>query len=95
MGGSSSMVSDVGFLMNLSFPADARLVSAFRDMVAQAVRQAGGDDAHARRCGEQAAAFVSSSAEAGSDANILAVLVQLGPPIQVIVSGRTLTLEAS
>ena len=83
-----------GFLMNLSFPADARLVSAFRDMVAQAVRQAGGDDAHAKHCGEQAAAFVTASPDAQSASTTLAIRVRLGPPIEVIMNGQTLTLES-
>ena len=88
-------MNSVGFHLNLSFPADARHVSAFRDLVAQAVRQAGGEEAHARRCGEQAAGFVTASADGQSDSSALTIVVQLGPPIQVSVSGRTLTLELS
>ena len=33
-------MNDVGFLLNLSFPAEARQVSALHDVIVQAVRQA-------------------------------------------------------
>ena len=87
-------MSAVGFLLNLSFPAEARHVAALRDVVAQAVRQAGEDEARARAFAEQAAALLSESADQQSAAGgVLTVAVELGPPIRVIVAGRRLTFD--
>ena len=87
-------MSAVGFLLNLSFPAEARHVSALRDVVAQAVRQAGGDDGRARAFADKAAALLRESADQQAAAGgTLSVAVELGPPIQVIVGGRRLTLD--
>ena len=41
-------MSETGFLLNLSFPAEARHVEALQDVIVQAVRQAGGDEGRAR-----------------------------------------------
>ena len=84
-------MSDVGFLLNLSFPAEARHVSALHDVIVQAVRQAGGEEALARRLAQQAAALLQESAH-GQPGN-MAMVVHLGPPIRVTVGGRTLTLD--
>jgi hypothetical protein len=84
-------VSNVGFLLNLSFPAEAHHVAALRDVVLQAVRQAGGEEARARAFAEQVAALVRESANGQSDAQ-LTVAIDLGPPLQAIVGGRTVTL---
>jgi hypothetical protein len=84
-------VSDVGFLLNLSFPAETRHVSALHDVIVQAVRQAGGDDAPARRLAQQAAALLQESA--GGQPGAMTMVVHLGPPIQVTIGGRTLTLD--
>ena len=82
----------MGFLLNLSFPAEARHVVALQDVVAQAIRQAGGDDNRAREFAEQAAALLrDASAQSGTDR--MTVVVELGPPIQVIVGDRTLTFD--
>ena len=86
-------MSAVGFLLNLSFPAEARHVAALRDVVAVAVRQGGGDEARARAFADQAAVMLSESADQQAAAGgTLTVAVELGPPIQVLVGGRTLTL---
>ena len=82
----------VGFFLNLSFPAEARHVVALRDVVAQAVKQAGGDEGSARAFADQAAALVHESAGQHADGGTLTVTVELGPPIQVRVGGQTLTL---
>ena len=84
-------MSDVGFLLNLSFPAEARHVSALHDVIVQAVRQAGGEDAPARRLAQQVATLLQESANGQPGA--MTMVVHLGPPIQVTVGGRTLTLE--
>jgi hypothetical protein len=84
-------VSDVGFLLNLSFPAEARHVSALHDVIVLAVRQAGGDEAPARRLAQQAAALLEESA-AGRPGD-MTMVVHLGPPIQVTIGGRTLKLD--
>ena len=81
----------MGFQLNLSFPAETRHVAALCDVIAQAVRQAGGDEARARAFAEQAAALLHESA-AHANPGTLIVAVELGPPIQVIISGRRLTL---
>jgi hypothetical protein len=85
-------VSTVGFLLNLSFPAEARHVAALRDVVAVAVKQAGGDEARAHAFADKAAALMSESAGQHADVSTLTVTVELGPPIQVRVGGQTLTL---
>ena len=82
----------MGFLLNLSFPFEARHVAALRDVVAVAVKQAGGDEARARAFADQAAALVSESAGQQADGGTFTVTVELGPPIQVICAGRRLTL---
>lgn len=81
----------VGFLLNLSFPAEAHHVTALRDVVVQAVRQAGVDEGRARAFADEAAALVSASAD--QHAGTMSVSVELGPPIQVICAGRRLTLD--
>jgi hypothetical protein len=85
-------VSNVGFLLNLSFPAEAHHVAALRDVVLQAVRQAGGDEGRARDFAEQVAALLRESANGQSDDAPLTIAIDLGPPIQAIVGGRTVTL---
>ena len=84
-------MSDVGFLLNLSFPPESRHVSALHDVIVQAVRQAGGDEAPARRLAQQAAALLQESADDRPGA--MTMVVHLGPPIQVTIGGRTLTLD--
>ena len=85
-------MSAVGFLLNLSFPAEARHVTALRDVVALAVRQAGGEDERARAFADQAAALLSEAADQQAAAGgSLTVAVELGPPIVVLVGGRRLT----
>jgi hypothetical protein len=86
-------VSDVGFLLNLSFPAEARHVVALHDLILQAVRQAGGDEGRARDFAEQAAAVLRESANGKPGTGEIAISVELGPPIQVRVGSRTLTLD--
>ena len=82
----------MGFQLNLSFPAETRHVAALCDVIAQAVRQAGGDEARARAFADQAAALLHESA-GQTDPGALVVAVELGPPIQVTISGRRLTLD--
>jgi hypothetical protein len=84
-------VGDVGFLLNLSCPAEPRHVPALHDLIVQAVRQAGGEEAPARRLAQQAATLLQESAN-GRPGDITMV-VHLGPPIRVTISGRTLTLD--
>lgn len=83
----------MGFLLNLSFPAEPRHVTALHDVIVQAVRQAGGDDGLARRLAEQAAALLHESANGQPDSGAMTMVVHLGPPIQVTIGGRTLTLD--
>ena len=85
-------VGDVGFQLNLSFPAETRHVAALCDVIAQAVRQAGGDEGRARAFADQAAALLRESA-GHTNPGTMTVAVELGPPIQVTVSGRRLTLD--
>lgn len=71
-------------------------MAALRDVVAQAVRQAGGDEARARGFAEKAAALLRESADLQPESGgTITVAVELGPPIQVIVAGRRLTLDQS
>jgi hypothetical protein len=86
-------VSGVGFLLNLSFPAEARHVSALHDLVVQAVRQAGGDEGRARDFAGQVAALAREFAGGQPRDSQLTVKLDLGPPIQAIVGGRALTLD--
>jgi hypothetical protein len=88
-------MSAVGFILNLSFPAEARHVSALGDLIAQAVRQAGGDERRAREFADEAAALIRDHAARQAGSGTLDVVVELGPPVQVIVGDRTLTLQAS
>ena len=85
-------MGDVGFQLNLSFPAETRHVAALCDVIAQAVRQAGGDEGRARAFADQAAALLRESA-GHTNPGTMTVAVELGPPIQVTVSGRRLTLD--
>jgi hypothetical protein len=86
-------VSAVGFLLNLSFPAEAHHVAALRDVVAQAVKQAGGDEGRANTFAEQAAALVSETAGQQAGGGTFTVAVELGPPIQVTCAGRRVKLD--
>ena len=81
----------MGFLLNLSFPAETHHVVALRDVVAQAVKQAGGDEGRANAFAEQAAALVNESAGQHASGGTFTVAVELGPPIQVICAGRRVT----
>ncbi len=84
-------MSDAGFLLNLSFPAEARHVVALHDVVVQAVRQAGGDEERARNFAEQVAALARESATGLPRDGRVTVKLELGPPIQAIVGGRTVS----
>ena len=86
-------MSAVGFLLNVSFPAEARHVAALRDVVAVAVKQAGGDEGRAHAFADKAAALVNASVGQHAEGGTLTVTVELGPPIQVRVGGQTLTLQ--
>ena len=86
-------MSSVGFLLNLSFPAEARHVTALHDVIVQAVRQAGGEDTPARRLAQQAAVILQESANGQPGSGAMTMVVHLGPPIQVTIGGRTLTLD--
>lgn len=88
-------MSDVGFLLNLSFPAEAHHVAALQDVVVQAVRQAGGDEGRARDFAEQVAAIARDSANGQPRDARVTVAIHLGPPIHAVVGGRTLTLGSS
>ena len=88
-------MGNVGFLLNLSFPAEARHASAVHDVIVQAVRQAGGNEGSARRLAEQAAALLKESANGQPESGPMTIAVELGPPIQVIFRGRTLKLDPS
>jgi hypothetical protein len=66
---------------------------AFHDVIVQAVRQAGGDEGRAREFAEQAAALLRESTNGTRGTGEIAVSLELGPPIQVSVGGRTLTMD--
>lgn len=85
----------MGFLLNLSFPAEARHVTALHDLIVQAVRQAGGDEGRARDFAGQVAELARESAGSQSRDGRLTIKLDLGPPIQAIVGGRTLTMGPS
>ena len=86
-------MNNVGFLLNLSFPAEVRHVTALHDLVVQAVRQAGGDEGRARDFAGQVAALAREFAGGQPRDSRLTVKLELGPPIQAIVGGRTLKLD--
>jgi hypothetical protein len=86
-------VSDTGFLLNLSFPAEPRHADALQDVIVQAVRQAGGDEARARDFAGRVADVARESAGRQPREARLTVKLELGPPIQAIVGGRTLKFE--
>jgi len=85
-------VSAVGFLLNLSFPAEPHHVGALRDVVAQAVKQAGGDEARANAFADLAAKMLNESAGQQAGGGTFTVALELGPPIQVRVGEQRLTL---
>lgn len=85
----------MGFLLNLSFPAEARHVAALHDVIVQAVRQAGGDEGLARDFAGQVAALARESAGSQPHDGRLTIRLELGPPLQAIVGGRTLTMDPS
>ena len=86
-------MSDTGFLLNLSFPAEARHVDALQDVIVQAVRQAGGDEGRARDFAGRVADVARESTGSQPREGRLTVKLVLGPPIQAIVGGRTLKFE--
>ena len=86
-------MSDVGFLLNLAFPAEAHHVVALHDLIVQAIRQAGGDEGRARDFAERAAALLRESTGGRPGIGEVAVSVKLGPPIQVSVGGQTLIFQ--
>ena len=88
-------MSEVGFLLNLSFPAEARHVAALHDLIVQAVRQAGGDEGRARDFAGQVAELARASAGSHLRDGRLTVKLHLGPPIQAIVGTQTLTMGPS
>ena len=83
----------MGFLLNLSFPAEARHVVAIQDVVVQAVRQAGGTEDRAREFAEAAAVLLREAASDQPGTDAMTAVLELGPPIQLTIGGRTLTLE--
>ena len=85
----------MGFLLNLSFPAEARHVAALHDVIVQAVRQAGGDEGRARDFAGQVAELARESAGSQPAGGKLTIKLDLGPPIQAIVGTQTLTMESS
>ena len=87
-------MSEVGFLLNLSFPAESRHVAALHDVIVQAVRQAGGDEGRARDFASRVAELARASAGSPPQDGRLTIKLDLGPPIQAIVGGRTLKLDA-
>ena len=82
----------MGFLLNMSFPAEARHVAALHDLIVQAVRQAGGDEGQARDFAKRVAALAREAASGQPRDGRLAVKLELGPPIQAIVAGQTVAL---
>ena len=86
-------MSDTGFLLNLSFPAEPRHFEALQDVVVQAVRQAGGDEGRARDFAGRVADVARESAGSQPREGRLTVKLVLGPPIQAIVGGRTLKFD--
>jgi hypothetical protein len=86
-------VDNVGFVLTLSFPAEARHVTALHDVIVQAVRQAGGNEGLAQRLAEQAAALLKEVTNGQPRSGAMTMAVYLGPPIQVTIGERTLTLE--
>jgi hypothetical protein len=87
-------VGDVGFLLNLSFPAEVRHVDALHDVIVQAVRQAGGDEGRARDFAGQVAELARASAGSQAHDGRLTIKLELGPPLQAIVGSRTLTMDS-
>lgn len=81
--------------MQLSFPADARHAAALRDVIVQAARQAGGSEERARDVAEQAVSLLRQSSDGHGGSDTLGIVLRLGPPIEVVVGGRTLTLDVS
>ena len=86
---------EVGFLLNVLCPADVRHVAALREVIVQAVKQAGGEEGRAVDFADRAAALIRDVTSATSDGDPLHVALELGPPIQVVAGGRTLTLDPS
>ena len=83
----------MSFLLNLSFPAEARHVTALHDLIVQAVRQAGGDEGRALDFAGQVAELARASAGSQSRDGRLTIKLDLGPPIQAIVGTQTLKLD--
>ena len=68
-------------------------MTALHDLIVQAVRQAGGDEGRARDFAGQVAELARESAGSQARDGRLTIKIDLGPPIQAIVGGRTLKLD--
>lgn len=82
------------FELHVSLPSDTRFAETARELAVHAARHAGCSDAKAHAFGDEVAGAVRGHLEMESPgATIPLVLRRTAGPIEVLVNGRTLTLD--
>ena len=81
--------------LNVSFPPDERFARTARDLVMQAGRQAGLDEARTRSVAEQIEEGVRSAigAAPANGASVPLVVRLSGQTVEVVLNGRSLRLD--
>ena len=83
------------FELNVSLPHDARFAETARDLAVHAARQAGCAEAKADAFGRTVEGVIRECLEdATSDASLPLVVRCNRGPIEVVVNGQTITLDA-
>jgi hypothetical protein len=84
----------VRFELTLSLPADVRFAATARELVIHAAKHSGCTDARAQAFGGEVEGVVRDRLAASSDGALLPIVVRLTTgPVEVLVDGRTFSLE--
>ena len=82
------------FELNVSLPTDARFAETARELAVHAARHAGCPEAKAHAFGDQVAGAIRAYLETGDAVGTIPlVLRRTTGPVEVVVNGRTLTLD--
>jgi hypothetical protein len=81
------------FELNVSLPADRRFAETARDLAVHAAKHAGCSDARAHAFGAQVEEAIRGHVDASGGGPIPLVFRRTNGPVEVLVNGRTLTLE--
>jgi hypothetical protein len=83
------------FELNVSLPHDARFAETARDLAIHAARQAGCAEAEASAFGRTVEVVIRGHLEdTTSDASLPVIVRRTSGPLEVVVNGQTITLDA-